>query len=122
MRVSPVCFLLDKAGISYEIYERASSVKPLGIRRDPFSVFFVLLHDLVLTQSLLSGPISQDPSCTFTPMERIIRHVVLNWIPEFIKRKEVFKGAAYRRIITFLPPVPKRGSIDVLPQTLYVRY
>jgi len=54
--------------------------------------------------------------------ERIIRHVALNWIPESIKRKGLTKGAAYRPIVTFLPPVPKRGKIDLLPQKPSVRY
>jgi len=53
--------------------------------------------------------------------ERIIRHVVLNWIPESIKRREVYKGAAYRPIVN-LPPVPKRGTIDLLPQKPSARY
>ena len=54
--------------------------------------------------------------------ERIIRYVVLNWIPESIKLREIRKGAAYRPLVTFLPPVPKRGNIDLLPQKPSVRY
>jgi len=55
-------------------------------------------------------------------MERIIRHVLLNWIPESIKLKEIHKSASYRPMITFLPPIPKRGKVDLLPQKPSVRY
>jgi len=54
--------------------------------------------------------------------ERILRHVILNWIPESIKLKSIRKGAAYRPMVTFLPPIPKRGTIDLLPQKPSVRY
>ncbi|GJJ68652.1 hypothetical protein EMPS_00998 [Entomortierella parvispora] len=57
-----------------------------------------------------------------TLKERIIRHVVLNWIPESIKLKELHRGFAYRPMVTFLPPIPKRGTIDLLPQKPSVRY
>ncbi|GJJ68680.1 hypothetical protein EMPS_01026 [Entomortierella parvispora] len=57
-----------------------------------------------------------------TLKERIIRHVVLNWIPESLKLKEIRKGAAYRPMVTFLPPIPKRGKIDLLPQKPSERY
>ncbi|GJJ68650.1 hypothetical protein EMPS_00996 [Entomortierella parvispora] len=57
-----------------------------------------------------------------TFMERVIRHVVLNWVPESIKLKELFKSAAYRPMVTFLPPIPKRGTIDLLPQKPSPRY
>ncbi|GJJ68682.1 hypothetical protein EMPS_01028 [Entomortierella parvispora] len=57
-----------------------------------------------------------------TLMERIIRHVILNWVPESLKLKEIRKGAAYRPMVTFLPPIPKRGNIDLLPQKPSARY
>lgn len=54
--------------------------------------------------------------------ERIIRHVALKLVPASIKRKEVNKGAAYRPTIAFLPEVPKRGTLRLLPQKPSVRY
>ena len=48
--------------------------------------------------------------------------MVLNWIPESVKLKEIYRGAAYRPKVTFLPPIPKRGTIDLLPQKPSVRY
>ncbi|GJJ68649.1 hypothetical protein EMPS_00995 [Entomortierella parvispora] len=57
-----------------------------------------------------------------TLKERIIRHMVLNWIPESVKVKGILKGSAYRPIATFLPPPLKRGTIDLLPQKPCVRY
>ncbi|GJJ68679.1 hypothetical protein EMPS_01025 [Entomortierella parvispora] len=57
-----------------------------------------------------------------TLKERIIRHVALNWVPESLKLKEIRKGAAYRPMVTFLPPIPKRGKIDILLQKPSKRY
>ncbi|GJJ68648.1 hypothetical protein EMPS_00994 [Entomortierella parvispora] len=57
-----------------------------------------------------------------TLKERLIRHVVLNWIPQSIKLKEIRRGSAYRPIVTFLPPPPQRGTIVLLPQKQSVRY
>ncbi|GJJ68647.1 hypothetical protein EMPS_00993 [Entomortierella parvispora] len=57
-----------------------------------------------------------------TLKERIIRHIILNWIPESVKIKELHKGAAYRPMVTFLPPIPKKGKIELLPQKPSVRY
>jgi len=48
--------------------------------------------------------------------------MVLNWIPESVKIKGILKGSAYRPIATFLPPAPKRGTIELLPQKQSVRY
>ncbi|GJJ74642.1 hypothetical protein EMPS_07000 [Entomortierella parvispora] len=57
-----------------------------------------------------------------TLQERILRHVLLNWMPESIQRREIHKGFAYRPMVAFLPPIPKRGKIDLLPQKPSVRY
>ncbi|GJJ68651.1 hypothetical protein EMPS_00997 [Entomortierella parvispora] len=57
-----------------------------------------------------------------TLTERVVRHVILNWVPESFKLKEIRKGAAYRPMVAFLPPIPKRGTIDLLPQKPSRRY
>ncbi|KAF9119113.1 hypothetical protein BGW39_000560 [Mortierella sp. 14UC] len=51
---------------------------------------------------------------TFT--ERILRHVVFNWMPKSIQRKQVSKDTAYRPQANFLPLAPKRGTLDIIPQ------
>ena len=55
-------------------------------------------------------------------MERCIRYMVLNWVPESVKAKDFQKTAAYRPQINFLPPAPPRGTIEVLPQKPSKRY
>ncbi|KAG0038875.1 hypothetical protein BGZ83_002972, partial [Gryganskiella cystojenkinii] len=57
-----------------------------------------------------------------TLKERIIRYLVLNWVPESIQRKELYKGYAYRPQLNFVPLVPKRGQGEVLPQKPSKRY
>jgi len=48
--------------------------------------------------------------------------VALNWVPESFKLKEIRRGAAYRPMVAFLPPAPKKGKINLLPQKPSVRY
>ncbi|KAK5827766.1 hypothetical protein F5H01DRAFT_409512 [Linnemannia elongata] len=51
---------------------------------------------------------------TFT--ERVLRHVVFNWLPKSLQRKQLIKDTAYRPQANFLPLAPKRGNLDVIPQ------
>ncbi|KAG0282407.1 hypothetical protein BGZ96_000518 [Linnemannia gamsii] len=51
-----------------------------------------------------------------TLWERILRHVVFNWTPNFIQQKQLNKNTAYRPQANFLPQVPKRGSMPTIPQ------
>ncbi|OAQ29395.1 FAD/NAD(P)-binding domain-containing protein [Linnemannia elongata AG-77] len=51
---------------------------------------------------------------TFT--ERILRHVVFNWLPKSLQRKQLIKDTAYRPQANFLPQAPKRGKMDVTTQ------
>ena len=48
--------------------------------------------------------------------------MLLNWVPESLKQKEIRRGAAYRPMVAFLPPIPKKGKIDLLPQKPSARY
>ncbi|KAF9119294.1 hypothetical protein BGW39_000398 [Mortierella sp. 14UC] len=57
-----------------------------------------------------------------TWLERIIRHVVLNYLPDSIKMKGGYKGMEYRPQAVFLPQVPVRGIGFVLPQRASERY
>ncbi|KAK3847063.1 MAG: hypothetical protein J3R72DRAFT_432998 [Linnemannia gamsii] len=57
-----------------------------------------------------------------TWIERIIRHVVLNYLPESVKVKGGYKGMEYRPQAVFLPQVPVRGTGFVLPQKVSERY
>ncbi|KAF8936256.1 hypothetical protein BGZ47_009588, partial [Haplosporangium gracile] len=57
-----------------------------------------------------------------TRTERLVRHVVLNLLPQSIQNKQFSKDAAYRPQCTFLPRVPDKGSVPSLPQKLSRRY
>ncbi|KAG9061267.1 hypothetical protein KI688_007605 [Linnemannia hyalina] len=48
--------------------------------------------------------------------ERVLRHVVFNWLPKSFQHKQLIKDTAYRPQANFLPQVPKRGTMDVIPQ------
>lgn len=48
--------------------------------------------------------------------ERVLRHVVFNWLPKSLQRKQMSKDTAYRPQANFLPQAPKRGSLDIIPQ------
>ncbi|KAG0293460.1 hypothetical protein BGZ96_002802 [Linnemannia gamsii] len=48
--------------------------------------------------------------------ERILRRVILNWLPESMKRKQLQKDTAYRPQVNFLPLAPKRGTLEIIPQ------
>ncbi|KAG0293464.1 hypothetical protein BGZ96_002806 [Linnemannia gamsii] len=51
-----------------------------------------------------------------TLWERIVRHVVFNWLPKGIQHRQFLKDTAYRPQANFLPQAPKRGSLEVIPQ------
>ncbi|KAF9347901.1 hypothetical protein BGX26_000659 [Mortierella sp. AD094] len=57
-----------------------------------------------------------------TIYEKVLRKVVLNYMPKSIQRKSMTKDLAYRPQASFLPQVPKRGTLDVLPQKPSKRY
>ncbi|KAG0368960.1 hypothetical protein BC939DRAFT_503881 [Gamsiella multidivaricata] len=48
--------------------------------------------------------------------ERVIRHVIFNWIPKKVQTGQFFKDATYRPQAAFLNYVENRGSDPVLPQ------
>ncbi|KAF8945123.1 hypothetical protein BGZ47_003214 [Haplosporangium gracile] len=51
-----------------------------------------------------------------TLSERMLRQVVFNWIPKSMMSKQLTKDTAYRPQANFIPQVPKRGTIDTIPQ------
>ncbi|KAF9913592.1 hypothetical protein BX616_009843 [Lobosporangium transversale] len=54
--------------------------------------------------------------------ERVIRNIVLNYMPKSVQVKNAAKNMAYRPQATFLPLPPKRGISPVLPQKPSRRY
>ncbi|KAF9118013.1 hypothetical protein BGW39_001570 [Mortierella sp. 14UC] len=48
--------------------------------------------------------------------EQMLRHVIFNWLPKSMQRKQLQKNTAYRPQANFLPLAPKRGTIDIIPQ------
>ncbi|KAF9155767.1 hypothetical protein BG015_008697 [Linnemannia schmuckeri] len=57
-----------------------------------------------------------------TLKEKVIRHVVLNFLPQWVFSLSFVKSAAYRPQVTFLPMVPDKGSVVSLPQKPSKRY
>ncbi|KAF9343920.1 hypothetical protein BGX26_005023, partial [Mortierella sp. AD094] len=57
-----------------------------------------------------------------TFFEKLIRNIVLNYIPKSIQLKSAMKNLAYRPQATYLPLAPKRGKGPVLPQKPSRRY
>ncbi|KAG0044410.1 hypothetical protein BGZ83_010355 [Gryganskiella cystojenkinii] len=57
-----------------------------------------------------------------TITERVVRYVILNWLPQSIKNKALIKDARYRPQLAFMPLAPKRGTVSVLPQKPSTRY
>jgi hypothetical protein len=55
-------------------------------------------------------------------MNRLVRTIVFNWLPESVKLKGGMKGMDYRAQATFLPQVLARGTQGVLPQMFSLRY
>ncbi|KAF9897616.1 hypothetical protein BX616_005270, partial [Lobosporangium transversale] len=57
-----------------------------------------------------------------TLTERIIRHVVLNYMPRSFRVTTTSRSLKYRPQVAFLPQIPKRGTCPVLPQKPSKRY
>ncbi|KAG0010191.1 hypothetical protein BGZ80_001696 [Entomortierella chlamydospora] len=57
-----------------------------------------------------------------TTFERILRKVVLGYMPKSILLKSMNKELSYRPQASFLPLAPKRGTMDILPQKPSKRY
>ncbi|KAF9146903.1 hypothetical protein BG015_011479 [Linnemannia schmuckeri] len=51
-----------------------------------------------------------------TIWERILRHVLFNWVPKSLQMKQLTKDSAYRPQANFLPLAPKRGTLETIPQ------
>ncbi|KAF9901459.1 hypothetical protein BX616_002261, partial [Lobosporangium transversale] len=54
--------------------------------------------------------------------ERILRHIVFNWIPKRIQMEQFLKDASYRPQATFLEYIENRGVLPVTPQKVSERY
>ncbi|KAH7058039.1 hypothetical protein BKA57DRAFT_519232 [Linnemannia elongata] len=48
--------------------------------------------------------------------ERILRHIIFNWMPKSVMQRQLLKDSAYRPQANFLPLAPKRGTIEIIPQ------
>ncbi|KAF9115430.1 hypothetical protein BGX27_007805 [Mortierella sp. AM989] len=51
-----------------------------------------------------------------TWMEKFARKLVFNWMPGWLEKSTLTKAAAYQPQVTFIPFVPKKGTINVKPQ------
>ncbi|KAF9199054.1 hypothetical protein BGZ49_010874 [Haplosporangium sp. Z 27] len=50
------------------------------------------------------------------PSERFFRHLVLNYVPDWLIRWQVYRTTTYRQQITWLPLIKNRGKVPMLPQ------
>ncbi|KAG0372896.1 hypothetical protein BGX24_012438 [Mortierella sp. AD032] len=48
--------------------------------------------------------------------KRMLRQFVFNWLPKSIQQKQLQKNTAYRPQANFLPPAPKRGTLEIISQ------
>ncbi|OAQ28367.1 FAD/NAD(P)-binding domain-containing protein [Linnemannia elongata AG-77] len=55
-------------------------------------------------------------------MDRFLRTVVFNWLPESFRLRGNMKGLEFRPQATFLPQIPVRGIGYVIPQMVSQRY
>ncbi|KAF9581886.1 hypothetical protein BGW38_000935 [Lunasporangiospora selenospora] len=53
--------------------------------------------------------------------DKIFRHVAFHCIPKAIQTRMIFKDTSYRPQVMFLPRIPNRGTVDVLPQIPYIQ-
>lgn len=49
-------------------------------------------------------------------MQRLTRHLIFNYIPQWIQDEQFIKACEYRPQIAWLPLAPNRGTGHVLPQ------
>ena len=54
--------------------------------------------------------------------ERLLRKAILGWMPKWMEQNNLSKTYAYQPQVTFLPRVPVKGSVQVLPQKMSKRY
>ncbi|KAG0366933.1 hypothetical protein BGZ54_004679 [Gamsiella multidivaricata] len=54
--------------------------------------------------------------------ERILRHIVFNYLPKSLQRNHILKDSQYRPQVAFLPQTANRGSGSVQPQRPSKRY
>ncbi|KAG0267426.1 hypothetical protein BG011_005711 [Mortierella polycephala] len=54
--------------------------------------------------------------------EKILRHIVFNYMPRWIQKRHLVRDMAYVPQVSFLPQIPKRGTGPVLPQKPSKRY
>ncbi|KAG9320405.1 hypothetical protein KVV02_005223 [Mortierella alpina] len=104
--------LLDKAGIPYQIYERAQEVRPLG-KAGNSSVF---LEDKLFETWHSGRTVLIGDAAHKTFLERCARHLVFNYMPRSVHVKASSRGMAYRPQASFLPLVSARGNGRVFPQ------
>ncbi|KAF9581480.1 hypothetical protein BGW38_001481 [Lunasporangiospora selenospora] len=57
-----------------------------------------------------------------TWVDRMVRHVVFNYLPKSVQTRNVAKGAGYRPQASFLPLIENRGKSPLLPQKPSRRY
>ncbi|KAF9189623.1 hypothetical protein BGZ50_000651 [Haplosporangium sp. Z 11] len=111
--------LQDAVVLANCLYEM-TAVTPEAII-DAFKDFKDQRHPHVLSQYIAS-----KASARFAYgqkwWERMIRHVLFNYLPEFIHQKTIARDLAYRPQVAFLPLVPNRGTSPAHPQKSSKKY
>ncbi|KAF9908822.1 hypothetical protein BX616_011370, partial [Lobosporangium transversale] len=51
-----------------------------------------------------------------TWFSKLVRTVIMYFLPKEFQKSTLTSSAAYRPQVAFLPPAPKRGTLDIIPQ------
>ncbi|KAF9189622.1 hypothetical protein BGZ50_000650, partial [Haplosporangium sp. Z 11] len=54
--------------------------------------------------------------------ERLIRHIVFNYLPDSVQKKNIARDLSYRPQASFLPQVPNHGTSPASPQKPSQKY
>ncbi|KAF8955867.1 hypothetical protein BGZ46_002524 [Entomortierella lignicola] len=79
--------------------------------KDYYSQRFERSHGQIKRSAVMSSVMSGQ-----TLKQKIIRHVVLNYIPEWVQQRDFEKNMEYRPQIAWLPLAENRGTGLVIPQ------
>ncbi|KAF9434845.1 hypothetical protein BGZ76_007331 [Entomortierella beljakovae] len=57
-----------------------------------------------------------------TWFEKLLRKIIFGWMPKWLEENNLKKSAAYQPQVTFLPLIPKKGTLQTIPQKMSKRY
>ncbi|KAF9080831.1 hypothetical protein BGX27_005215 [Mortierella sp. AM989] len=79
--------------------------------KDYYTQRFDRAHEQIKRSGAMSNVMSGQ-----TMKQKVIRHVFLNYLPEWVQQRSFEKTFEYRPQIAWIPLVENRGTGQVLPQ------